>query len=174
MHDLVPHHNGRLQQVPVEDESSKELVKELLAEGKTLVREEVRLLRLEVQALVSEGRQRLDRDFAMAKAELKNEGKNLVRAGGTIGVGGILAHAALYLGLFAAVFGLSTAMPLWLATLIVGAVVGIAAMVMMRGGITAFKRVRFTPLQTVHQLKEDKQWMREKAHALKSTIRANV
>lgn len=174
MHDLVPHHNGRLQQVPVEDESSKDLVKELVAEGKHLVREEVRLVRLEVQAIVSEGRQRLDSDLAMAKAELKNEGKNLVRAGGTIGVGGILAHAALYLGLFAAVFALSTAMPLWLAALIVAAVVGIAAAFMVRGGINRFKRVRFTPSQTVHQLQEDKQWMREKALALKSTIRANV
>lgn len=174
MHDLVPHHNGRLQHEPVEDESSKDLVKELFAEGKHLVREEARLLRLEMQALVSEGRHRFDRDIATLKAELKEEGKNAVRAGGAIGVGGILANAALYLGLFAAVFGLSTAMPLWLASLIVAAVVAIAAAFLVRGGINRFKRVRFTPLQTVHQLQEDKQWMREKALALKSTIRANA
>ena len=174
MYDLVTHHDGRLQRVPVEDESSKRLVQELLAEGKHLVREEVHLIRLEMEALVSESRQRFDRDLATARAELKEQGQEAVRAGGAIGVGGILAHAALYLVLFAGVFGLSAAMPLWLASLIVAAVVGMVAAFLVRGGITRFKRVRFTPRRTAQYLQEDKQWMKEKAHALKSSIRANV
>lgn len=173
MDDLVPQHDGRLHRLPVEEETSKDLVQELLAEGKHLVREEVRLMRLEVQALASEGRERLERDLATARAELKAEGTRAARAGAAIGVGGVLAQAALYLALFAAVFALDLAMPLWLAALLVAAVVGVPGAILLRGGVTRLKRVRLTPRRTVHQLKEDRQWMREKAHALRSTIRAN-
>jgi hypothetical protein len=173
MDNLVPRHNGGFRHESVEEESSKELVQEFVAEGKRLLREELRLIRLEVRALAEEGRQRLSRDITSAKTELKQEAKKAARAGGVIGAGGILAQAALYLMLFTVVFGLATVVPLWVATLAVAVLVAGVAALMISGGISSIKRVRVTPRQTVQHLQEDKRWMKEKAHALKSTIRVS-
>jgi len=156
------------------DESTKDLVRDFVAEGKRLMREEARLVRLEMQTLVEEGSQRLERDVASAKEEIQGEAKKAARAGGAIGAGGALAYAALYLVLFAAVVALSDSVPLWAASLIVGAVVAVAAAFFIFGGIKAFKDVQLAPRRTIHQLQEDKQWMKDRTHALKSTIRANA
>jgi len=159
---------------PLEDESTTELVREFVQEGKRLMREEARLVRLEMQTLVDEGRQRLERDVASAKEEIKEEARKAARAGGAIGAGGILGHAALYLVLFTVVFGLSEVMPLWAASLIVALVVGGAAAFLIYGGIERLKSVHLAPRKTLHHLQEDKQWMKDRAHALRSTIRANA
>jgi len=159
---------------PLDDESTRDLVRDLVEEGKRLMREETRLVRLEMEALVDEGRERLERDVSSAKEEIKEEAKKAARAGGEIGAGGILAHAALYLVLFTLVFGLSTFMPLWVACLIVAAVVGGGAAFLVFGGLKELKRVQIAPRRTLQKLQEDKQWMKDKAHALKSTIRANA
>jgi hypothetical protein len=159
---------------PLEDESTTELVREFVEEGKRLMREEARLVRLEMQTLVDEGRQRLERDVASAKEEIKEEARKAARAGGAIGAGGILGHAALYLVLFTVVFGLSEVMPLWAASLIVALVVGGAAAFLIYGGIERLKSVHLSPRKTLHHLQEDKQWMKDRAHALRSTIRANA
>jgi len=159
---------------PLEDESTKDLVREFVEEGKRLMREEARLVRLEMEALVDEGRQRVERDIASAKEEITAEAKKAAKAGGEIGAGGILAHAALYLVLFTVVFALSQVMPLWGACLIVAVVVGGAAAFLIFGGIKAFKGVQFAPRRTILKLQEDKRWMKDKAHALKSTIRASA
>jgi len=158
----------------LEDESTKDLVRDLVEEGKRMMREEARLVRLETQAFFDEGRLRLARDIASAKEEIKGEANKAARAGGAIGAGGVLAHAALYLALFTIVFGLARVMPLWAASLIVTVVVGAVAAFLIFGGIKRFKTVEITPRRTLHQLQEDQQWMKDKAHALKSTIRANA
>ncbi|HUQ08441.1 MAG TPA: phage holin family protein [Kofleriaceae bacterium] len=161
-------------ETPMDGESSKELVREFMNEGKHLVHEQVRLMRMEVQTLVREGRERMQHDMSLAKTELKEEGAKLTRAGGAVGLGGILAHAAMYFVLFAAVFALDLVLPLWAATLIVAAVVGVVAAFLISGGINRIKRVRFVPRRTVQHLQEDRQWMNEKTHALKSAIRATA
>lgn len=166
--------DGGLRRDRLEDESTKDLLKELVEEGRRLMREEVHLVRLEMHTLVDEGRQRLERDIASAKEELTAETKKAAKAGGALGAGGILAHAALYLVLFTLVFGLSTVMPLWAAGLIVTALVGAVAAGLIFGGIKGFKDVHLAPRRAIHQLQEDKQWMRDRAHALKSTIRARA
>jgi len=158
----------------LEDESTKDLVRDFVEEGKRLMREEAHLVRLEMQALMDEGRQRLERDVASAKDEIKGEAKKAARAGGALGAGGVLAHAALYLVLFTVVFALAAVMPLWAASLIVTVVVGVAAAFLIFGGIKGFKGVQFAPRRTIHQLQEDKRWMKEKAYALKSTTRASA
>jgi len=158
----------------LEDESTKDLVKAFVEEGRRMMREEARLVRLELQAAVVEGNQRLERDVALAKEEITEEAKKAAKAGGSIGAGGVLAHAALYLLLFTLVFALGQVMPLWGACLIVAAVVGGVAALLIFGGIKGFKGVQIAPRRTIHQLQEDKRWMKEKAHALKSTIRANA
>jgi len=158
----------------LDDESTKDLVREFVEEGKRMMREEARLVRLEMQSVVTEGRQRLERDVATAKEEFKEEAKKAAKAGGTIGAGGVLAYAALYLVLFTIVFGLAAFMPLWAASLIVAVVVGGAAAFMIFGGIKSFKGVHIAPRRTISQFQEDKRWMKDKARALKSMPRASA
>jgi fatty acid desaturase len=172
MNDTRMRGDGRTRGNRFADDSSKELVQQFLAEGKNFVREEAALIRLEVEEIADEARQRLRSDLASAKAELRTEGKKVARAGGVLAGGGVLAQAALYLGLFAVVFALATVMPLWGATLLVAVVVGVVGAFLIYGGIHQMKRV--TLRKTVHHLEEDKQWMRRKGHALKSAIRAGV
>lgn len=170
MHHIVTGLGRELDHEPVQDESTKELLSEFVAEGKRLLREEANLIRLEAQTLVAEGRQRLERDVAVAKDEISTEAKRAVRAGSAIGAGGILAQAALYLVLFAVVFGLAKVMPLWAASFIVGALTAGGAAFLIFGGLKRIKLVRLTPQRTVARLKEDGQWMKEKMHAMQSTI----
>jgi hypothetical protein len=170
--DLSITNNGN--QDGLERESTSDLVRDLVAEGRRLMREELKLVRLEMHAIVDEGRERLERDVTSAKEELKAETQKAARAGGAIGAGGILAQAALYLLLFTTVAIFATFMPVWAAALIVTVVVGAVAAGLIFGGVKRLKDVHFTPTKTLHHLQEDKQWMREKAHALKSTIRANA
>ena len=158
----------------LEDESTKDLVREFVDEGKHLMREELRLVRLELSSIVEEGRQRLERDVTSAKEELQIEARKAAKAGGAIGAGGILAHAALYLVLFTAVFILANFMPLWAAGLIVTAVVGCVAAYFIFGGLKKLESVHLAPNRTLQQLQEDKQWMRDRAHELKSNIRASA
>lgn len=170
----IPNYDSGSRRQSLEDESTKDLVRDFLEEGRRLLREEARLVRLELQTVADEGRQRIERDLATAKKELTAEAKKAARAGSTLGAGGILAHAALYLALFTAVFVLANFVPLWAAGLIVTGVVGAVAAFLILTGIKGLKDVQLAPQKTLHQLQEDKQWMRDRAHALKSTIRANA
>ena len=174
MQDVATGPDSKFVGIPVEDESTKDLVSELVTEAKHLLHQQTNLMRLEIQAISEEGQRRLDQDFALMTAEVRHEGRKAVRAGSVLGAGGMLAQAGLYLVLFTIVFGLAEVMPLWAAGLIVAAVVVATAAFLIWGGLDMIKRVRFVPRQTVRQLQEDKQWMREKAHVLKSTIRANA
>src|SRR5689334_1263128 len=89
---------------PVGDESTRELVSDLLHEGRQILREEARLLREEAERLkndgretVDEARRRVEEDVRLAKRELVANAKRGARAGGVMAAGGVLAHAALYL-----------------------------------------------------------------------------
>src|SRR5579862_9825881 len=156
--------------VPVEDESTKDLLRELIAESKHLLEEQMHLMRLEVQEIGEEGLRRFQRDVAIAKAEVRAA----ARAGEVIGAGGLLAHAGLYLALFAGVFALGLIMPYWLASLIVAAVAAAGGLLLVASGVQRIKQVRLVPRRTVQQLQEDRLWMKERSRALKSTVRASA
>jgi uncharacterized membrane protein YqjE len=114
-----------------------ELVKELAGQTSTLVRQEIRL----------------------AQAEISTKGKLAGRGAGMLAgaaVAGLLALIALTAVLIAA---LDTAMPLWLAALIVTvlwAVIG--AVLAARGRKELQQATPPVPEQTVETVKEDIQW----------------
>ncbi len=72
-------------------------------------------------------------EVALAKIELKQTAKEAASDGAALAAGGALVYAGLFFLLMAGMFGLSTIMPLWAASGIVGAltiVVGALAMQM--------------------------------------------
>ena len=124
------------------------LVRELLDDAGELMREEVRLAKVETSEKVSE------------------VGRSLV----PIGVGAVFGLAALILLVSALDRGLTAllaqALPLevavWLAPLLLAVAVGIVAWSFVDKGKTALKRVSLVPEKTKQTLQEDKEWIRSR------------
>src|SRR5687768_10854977 len=112
---------------------AKELVKDLFAQGQRLLREELRL----------------------ARAEMRDEAKNLVKPARDFAIAGVLAHTALLVLVAALVAGLAAVMPVGIAALLVGVALAAVAGVL---ALKAKKRIeKFDPVprQTTETIKED-------------------
>ena len=121
-----------------------ELLKELSDHTTTLVRQEIEL----------------------AKAELGEKGKKAGQGAGMFGgagLFGVFAFAALTTCIIAA---LDTAMPLWLAALIVTAVyAGIAGVLALQGRSKVQEAGPPVPEQATESVKEDVQWAKTQARS---------
>jgi hypothetical protein len=125
-------------QLQKDERSIGELFKELAAETGTLVRHEV----------------------ALAQAEVTKKATAVGKNVGFLAVGGAIGYAALLAVLSGVVLGLSYFMPAWLAAILVGAVVGVAAYILISSALAALKRTNLTPVETVESIKEDAQWLK--------------
>ena len=125
--------------IPQKERSIGELLGELAAETSTLVRAEVKL----------------------ATTEMTHKATHAAKQAAVVGVGSLLAAVSVLVLLAALILGLGTLIPLWLSALIVGAVVGLVAFVVVQTGIAGLKRIDPTPEQTIQSLKENKLWVQE-------------
>ncbi len=100
-------------------------------------------------------------EFRLAKSELKEGAEKVARPGATLGAGVVLALYGLGLLLLAAVYALSLVVAAWLATVIVGGVLMVAAGILIGAGSTKLKRVNVTPDKTMRTLEEDVQWAKQ-------------
>lgn len=127
------------QQMVKEERSLGELFSELANETGTLVRQEV----------------------ALAQTELTKKATSVGKNVGYLAVGGAVAYAALLAVMAAVVIGLANYIPAWSAALLVGAIVGVAAYIMISSALAALKKTDLTPRETVETLKEDAQWVKK-------------
>jgi uncharacterized membrane protein YqjE len=118
------------------DRGIGELVKDLASQTSTLVRQEIKL----------------------AQAEVAEKGKVAGRGAGMLA--GAAIAALLMLGTLTAllVIALDSAMPLWLAALIVTLLWGVVAAVLAQAGRKALQSATPPAPQTVETVKEDIQW----------------
>ncbi len=100
-------------------------------------------------------------EFRLAKSELKEGAEKVAGPGAALGAGVVLAFYGLGFLLLAAVYALSLVMAGWLATLIVGGVLTVAAGVLIGAGGMKLKRVNLTPEKTIRTLEEDVQWAKQ-------------
>ena len=100
-------------------------------------------------------------EFRLAKSEMKGGAEKVAGPGATLGAGVALAFYGLGFLLLAAVYALSLVMAGWLATLIVGGVLAVAAGVLISAGGTKLKRVNLTPDKTIRTLEEDVRWAKQ-------------
>jgi uncharacterized membrane protein YqjE len=105
--------------------------------------------------------QLIQAEFRLAKSELKEGVEKVAGPGATLGAGMVLAFCGLGFLLLAAVYALSLVMAGWLATLIVGGVLMVAAGILIGGGSAKLKRVNLTPDKTIRTLEEDVQWAKQ-------------
>ena len=128
---------------PYHDTPTKELIQDLMGQGKILLREEVRL----------------------AKEELRTDAKQVGKSAGMVGAGGVLLHTGMLVSAAFLVVLLDLLMPLWAAALIVAVVLlGVGAIV-TNTGTRKLKETNLKPEQTIQTLEEDKAWMRRTMHA---------
>jgi hypothetical protein len=136
--------DGHPAQPELRDQSISELVKDLATETSTLVRQEIDL----------------------AKAEMTDRGKRAGKGVGMLAAGAgvaLLAFGALTAGLIAA---LDLAMPTWLAALIVTAVYGaIAAVLVQIGRKQVQEAAPPVPEDTIESVKEDVQWAKTRTRS---------
>jgi MFS family permease len=125
-------------QMKNDERSLGDLFSELAAETGTLVRHEVALAQAEMTAKAS------------------RVGKNV----GFLAVGGAVGYAAMLAILGGIIIGLSYFMPAWLAAIIVGAVVGIVAFMLISSALAELKKTNIKPEETVESIKEDAQWLK--------------
>lgn len=112
---------------------------ELAGETTTLVRAEVKL----------------------ATTEMTQKATDAGKQAAVVAAGSLLGAVSLLILLSALVLGLGTVIPLWASALLVGAVVGVVAFIVIQVGLTALKRVDPTPKQTIKSLQENRQWIQE-------------
>jgi uncharacterized membrane protein YqjE len=105
--------------------------------------------------------QLIQAEFRLAKSELKEGAEKVAGPGVTLGAGALLAFYGLGFLLLAAVYALSLIMASWLATLIVGGVLLVAAGVLIGAGSAKLKRVNLAPDKTIRTLEEDVQWAKQ-------------
>jgi uncharacterized membrane protein YqjE len=100
-------------------------------------------------------------EFRLAKCELKEGAERVAGPGATLGAGAVLAFYGFGFLLLAAVHALSLVMAGWLAALIVGGVLVVAAGILIGAGGTKLKRVNLMPDKTMRTFEEDVQWAKQ-------------
>jgi len=125
----------------VRERSMGDVLKDIISNVQEMVRSEIRL----------------------AKAELREEATTSASAAKLMGIGAGLALFAAAFVLTSVALLLALVMPAWLATLIVGLVLGVAGMVMLSKGKAQFTVP--TPNKTIENVKENVEWMRNQTRS---------
>ena len=95
----------------------------------------------------------LRQELALLKAELHEKFNRIGQGAGALGAGALVAFSGWLVLLAAAVLGLATVVPPWLAALIV------ALLVL---GKNRFDAQGLTPQRSLRSLREDEAWIRER------------
>jgi hypothetical protein len=121
--------------------------------------------------LADETRALVQQEIQLAKAEMNQKVDKVTNSATSIGTGGAVAFAGVITLCAAASAGLFVILGLlevpftvnlWLAPLIVGALVAGIGYALIHGGIVNLKKTRLTPKKTADSLRETKEWMQEK------------
>jgi uncharacterized membrane protein YqjE len=137
--------------VPLHEAPTSVLVRELVAEGKRLVRGEVQL----------------------AKAEIKDDVKKSAEAASYFGGASVIAHGAFLALVAAIILALATTMRPWLAAGIVGVVLLVVAAALASLGRNKLKEVSGVK-ETTQTVKEDARWASETMRVARSKSHATT
>ena len=111
--------------------------------------------------LASEVSELVRKEVALAKLEVGQNAKRIGKNVGYLVVGGAVAYAAMLAIIAAVIMLLANVMPSWGAALVVGALVGAIAWLMIGKATAALREADVAPQQTVETLKEDAAWVKQ-------------
>jgi len=110
-----------------------------------------------LQRLTYEVPSLITKELALAKAEISESFRATKAGAGSVATGGAVLLGGFIVLLMSAVYGLSNVVELWLAALIVGAVVVVIGIIMVSAGKKKFEASSFKPERTIHSLNKDKE-----------------
>lgn len=113
-----------------------------------------------VQDIVNNIQEIVRSELHLAKVELTDKGKRIGNAAGLLGAGAAVAAVAGLLMVAAATAALTLVMPVWLACLIMGVLLGAAGGGMLIVGRQRLRQTSVVPERTISGLKEDVQWLK--------------
>lgn len=124
-----------------------------------------------VRELRDETTMLIQQELALARAEATEKVNKFVRNVAFVGAGAMVLYAGFIFILLACSDGLVSALTewgtdpdiaIWVAPLVVGAVVGITGYAFLQKGISTLRNEPVIPRKTVESLKEDKEWVKHK------------
>ena len=101
-------------------------------------------------------------ELALLKAELHEKFSRVGQGATALGAGALIAYSGWLVLLAAAVLGLATVLPAWLAALIVALVALAIGGALIFIGKSRFDADSLMPRRTLRSLREDEQWLRER------------
>ena len=101
-------------------------------------------------------------EMALLKAELQEKFNRLGQGATALGVGALIAYSGWLVLLAAAVLGLATVLPAWLAALIVALVALAIGGALVLIGRNRFDADSLLPRRSLRSLREDEAWLRER------------
>ena len=100
--------------------------------------------------------------MALLKAELHEKFGQVGRGATALGAGALIAYSGWLALLAAAILGLATVLPAWLAALIIGLLVVAIGGLLLFIGKSRFEADSLMPRRTLRSLREDEAWLRER------------
>ena len=101
-------------------------------------------------------------EMALLKAELHEKFSRVGQGATALGAGALIAYSGWLVLLAAAVLGLATVLPAWLAALIVALVALAIGGALIYIGKSRFDADSLMPQRSLRSLREDEQWLRER------------
>jgi hypothetical protein len=101
-------------------------------------------------------------EMALLKAELHEKFSRVGQGATALGAGALIAYSGWLVLLAAAVLGLATVLPAWLAALIVALVALAIGGALVYVGKSRFDADSLMPQRSLRSLREDEQWLRER------------
>jgi hypothetical protein len=114
-----------------------------------------------LQDIVGNIQQIIRSEVVLAKVEIKEKAQRASKPAAVMATGTVLGLYGLGFLLLAAVYGLSLAVPPWLAALVVGGALAIAGGILVGKSRRALKEIDPLPKNTVATLKENVQWAKD-------------
>jgi hypothetical protein len=113
-----------------------------------------------VSGIVADSQELVKQQFALLRAEMKEDFRRTVRSALLIAVGGVLALPAAVLLCFTIVYAINAAgLSLSASFLIVGGAAAIGSAILIGIGVQRFRSFNALPDQTVEAFKENVRWM---------------
>jgi uncharacterized membrane protein YqjE len=100
-------------------------------------------------------------EVRLAKTEVREEAAKAKTPTMLLAAGAVATMFTIFFLLLTIVYALARVMPNWTAALIVAAVLGVVAGMMLTAGMKGFKHVHRTPARTIETIQENVRWAKQ-------------
>jgi hypothetical protein len=100
-------------------------------------------------------------EVRLARVEVQGEITKAKTSAMWLGMGAAIGYLAAFFLFLSAAAALALVLPVWAATLIVGGVLLLVALVLVSTGLKHWKKVRGKPTHTIHSMKENLEWAKQ-------------